>query len=225
MLPSYQNKIKDIQLMITDLVEIVTNANKFALDVYESKNYMEYDKIKELLVAVPDKANKIDNEIVKTLALFGPEAHELRGLVAYLKMTNELVRVADGTKKYSLRMKELLNSDCDLSSVDSIVVQLHKTTINALSLIHECFISLDKCDISDVYRRVMVEESKNDDLFALLEKEILTDISHVGDESVSFVKALSTLRKLERGGDRCVNIANLMVFAKVGGEIKTYSAL
>ena len=42
------------------------------------------------------------------------------------------------------------------------------------------------------------------------------------DQSADFIQFLSTMRKLERMADRSVNIVQLMIFARVGGEIKTY---
>ena len=106
---------------------------------------------------------------------------------------------------------------------NSTIIQLHKSTINALEYILECFKQLDDCRIEDFYTKVMVEESKNDDLFSILEKEILTMIIGEQELSIEYVKVLGTLRKLERSCDRSVNIANLMLFASQGGEIRQYS--
>jgi phosphate transport system protein len=40
--------------------------------------------------------------------------------------------------------------------------------------------------------------------------------------SVEYVNVLSTLRRLERGCDRAVNIANLLLYAAQGGEMRVY---
>jgi len=68
----------------------------------------------------------------------------------------------------------------------------------------------------------MVEESKNDDLFSILEKEIMTQIMGEQELSVEYVRVLGTLRKLERACDRSVNIANLLLYAARGGEMHIY---
>jgi phosphate transport system protein len=47
-------------------------------------------------------------------------------------------------------------------------------------------------------------------------------MTHIIDEkelAIEYVKVLGSLRKLERSCDRTVNIANLMMYAKNGGEI------
>ena len=110
-----------------------------------------------------------------------------------------------------------------MSVLTNAIIQLHKTTINALQYIIECLDAIESCDAEDVYRKVMVEESKNDDLFSIMEKELLTLIINADELSIEYVKVLGTLRKLERIGDRAVNIASLMLYAKKGGELHLYN--
>jgi phosphate uptake regulator len=53
-------------------------------------------------------------------------------------------------------------------------------------------------------------------------RETACDIAKMIDQSADFIQILSTMRKLERMADRSVNIVQLMIFARVGGEMKTY---
>ncbi len=222
MLKRYENKITEIQEMITTLLEKIIVSNQLTLDAFIHDKSDEYDLVKSQLKTIQSDANAIDNEIVKTFALFGPEANELRMLVSYLKMTNEIVRIGDGVKKYARRMKEHCDSECHLTPLNNTIVQLHKSTINALQYLLQCFKEFTTCNIDEYYRKVMVEESKNDDLFAILEKEIMNLIIGEKELSIEYVKVLGTLRKLERSCDRSVNIANLMLYAKEGGSINVY---
>ncbi|HFU74331.1 MAG TPA: PhoU family transcriptional regulator [Helicobacteraceae bacterium] len=222
MLPRFENKLHDIQFMITTLLQHIVNANNITLEAYINHDYDGFEKVKSELKSVGNDANTIDNEIIKAFALYGPEAEELRMLISFLKMTNELVRMGEGVKKYARRMRSHCESECDLATVDSIIVQLHKSSINALAYITTCFENFETCDVEEVHRKVMVEESKNDDLFSILEKEILTSIMSSGPLSVEYVRILGTLRKLERTCDRAVNVANLLLYAKHGGNIHIY---
>ncbi|MEN8146572.1 MAG: PhoU domain-containing protein [Campylobacterota bacterium] len=222
MLPKYEQKIKDIQSMIAELMGQVVEANQITLDAYKAHDLAEYDKVRNVLKSIDSEANAIDNEIVKTFALFGPEAQELRMLVAYLKLTNELLRIAEGSKKYARRMREHCEGECNLAPFDDIVIKLHTTSLNAMMYIEECFNKPGECNVEELYRKIMVEESKNDDLFSILEKEIMTQIMGEQELSVEYVRILGTLRKLERACDRSVNIANLLLYAAKGGEINIY---
>lgn len=222
MLPRYESKINEIQKMLSHIISEILEAHTKALEAFEKRTPAEFDKIKGILKTVQQEANAVDNEIVKTFALFGPEAQELRLLIAYLKMTNELVRIADGARKYARRMKEHCESECSLEYLNEIVIKLHTSSIAAIRYIAECFNDHDACDYSDLYRSVMVEESKCDDLHSILEKEILSRIIIEGELSIEYVKVLGTLRKLERASDHAINIAKLMLYSKEGGEIQSY---
>lgn len=223
MLKKYDNKVREIEQMIVGLMNSIVDGNEHALAGYRKGDAAEYEKARAVLKSLEADADTIDNEIIRTFALFGPEAQELRTLVTYLKMNNELVRIGIGTRKYARRIAEHARSECDLAPFDNVIVQLHKSAISAMKYIRECFIDLDGCDVEENYRKVMVEESKNDDLFSILEKDIMTSIISESELSVEYVKVLGTLRKLERIGDRAVNIANLMVYAKKGGHMVAYS--
>jgi len=222
MLPRYENQINDIRTKLANLISEVVEAHNIALDAYKTNNTKKFDDVKGVLKSIQIEANTIDNDIVKTFALFGPEAQELRLLITYLKMTNELIRIGEGAKKYARRMKAHKESDCNLESISDVIIQLHSSSIAALKFIADCFNNHDECDYGDLYRSVMVEESKCDDLHSILEKEILSRIIIEGELSIEYVRVLSTLRKLERASDHAINIAKLMLYSKEGGEIQSY---
>ncbi|MDD5716982.1 MAG: PhoU domain-containing protein [Sulfuricurvum sp.] len=223
MLPRYENKLNEIRGMISTMLSQIILTSEETLNAFETNNIDLYETSRAHIKNIQTDANKIDNEIIKTFALFGPEAEELRLLVSYLKMTNEIDRIGDGIKKYSKRLHDHCVGGCDLSVLTSAIIQLHKTTLNALQYITECLKNMEGCDADDIYRKVMVEESKNDDLFSIMEKDILNLIINADELSIEYVKVLGTLRKLERIGDRTVNIASLMVYAQKGGELHLHN--
>jgi phosphate transport system protein len=222
MLPRYENKLRDIQNRIAEIIQKEVTANRVALEAFTNKNLEELEAVGVQLKTIESEGNAVDNEIVKTFALFGPEAQELRTLIAYLKMTNELVRIADGSKKYARRIREHMQSECTLTSFENIITQLHKSVVNAMAYIYECVSNIEKCDVEETYRKVMVEESKNDDLFAILEKDIMNQIISENELASEYVQVLGTMRKLERVCDRAVNVANLLLFEQKGGELQSY---
>lgn len=223
MLPRYENKLNEIRTQLSTLVASIISANTQTLQAFEENEDHLYENARINLKSVQSDANMIDNEVIKTLALYGPEAQELRLLVAFLKMTNELDRVGENMKKYNNRIQELFRSQCDLAVMTSSIIQLQKTTLNALQYIHDYLESMNTSDAQELFRKVSVEESKNDDLFSIIEKDLLNLISQSHELSADYVKVLSTLRKLERTGDRTVNIASLLLYAQEGGELNFHA--
>ncbi|MBP9567005.1 MAG: phosphate uptake regulator PhoU [Sulfurospirillum sp.] len=222
MLQKYEERLIEIKKMLIDLGLEITMASEKALSGMESLDANRFESAKTLLKNVENQANAIDNEIVVTLALFGPEAKDLRKMVAYLKITNELVKIAENIRSFSKRMVIHLQSGLPFASLHEYSTHLCKTSIQAVTLAIGTINISERETLEDTYRRVKVEESKSDDLYSILEKNILSDIAKVIDQSADFIQILSTMRKLERMADRSVNIVQLMIFARVGGEMKTY---
>lgn len=223
MLPRYENKLNEIRAQLSHLVASIIRANRETLGAFENNTDELYDSARSHLKSIQTDANKIDSEVIKTLALYGPEGEELRLLVSFLKMTNELDRVGENMKKYNNRIQELCRGECDIAIMASSIIQLQKTTLNALQYIHDYLESMTTSNAEELYRKVSVEESKNDDLFSIIEKDLLNLISESHELSVDYVKVLSTLRKLERTGDRTVNIAALLLYAQQGGELNFHA--
>lgn len=223
MLPRYENKLNEIRTQLSHLVASIISANGETLQAFEKDQDELYESARVHLKSIQTDANTIDNEVIKTLALYGPEAEELRLLVAFLKMTNELDRVGENMKKYNNRIQELCRGECDITIMAPSIVQLQKTTLNALVYIHDYLESMNTSDAEELFRKVSVEESKNDDLFSIIEKDLLNLISESHELSADYVKVLSTLRKLERTGDRTVNIAALLLYAQQGGELNFHA--
>jgi phosphate transport system protein len=99
MLPRYENKLNEIRDMISLMLSQIIHSSEETLRAFETDNHELYETSRIHIKNIQVDANRIDNEIIKTFALFGPEADELRLLVAYLKMTNEIDRIGDGLKK------------------------------------------------------------------------------------------------------------------------------
>ena len=70
-----------------------------------------------------------------------------------------------------------------------------------------------------MFNKVTVEDSKTDDLYSMVEKNILKLITKNIELSKDYFEVLSSLRKLEKISGRASSIANLLVFAEVGGEM------
>ena len=222
MLQKYEERLVEIKKMLLELGTEVTIASEKALSGMETLDVTRFESSKTMLKNVENQANAIDNEIVVTLALFGPEARDLRKMVAYLKITNEVVKIAENVRSFSKRMVAHVQGDSLLAPLHEYATHLCKTSIKAVTLAISTIDVADKETLEDVYRRVKVEESKTDDLYSILEKNVLTDIAKLIDQSADFIQILSTMRKLERMADRSVNIVQLMIFARVGGEMRTY---
>ena len=222
MLRNYQEKIATINTMVEDAAQKVVNAHKIALDSFKSKDLEKFTAVRELIKSLDAEAREIDNEIVKTIALFGPEASALRELIAYIKLTNEIVRIGDYAKTYARNIARHIKNEVKFDQLDQYIAQLHESAIEALESAFAMLEANNIEEVEDLYRKTLVEESKTDDVFKLFEKELLANLCKDSDKIIDYLNVLSTCRKIERTADRAVEIAKLLLFAKKGGKLESF---
>ena len=222
MLPTHEEKLKKIRNLLIELGNDATMALEQALSGLNQLDDARFEASINTLKNAANKGNKIDNEIVLSLALFNAEATDLRELIAYLKATNELIRITDQIKGFSKKISPLLKEGACVSNCKEYASHLCKSATTAVSLAIKAVSETDKDEVRNLYRQVQVEESKTDDLYSILEKNILSELSQQQEFSESHMNILSTVRKLEKIADRAVNIAKLALFAEAGGELNIY---
>jgi len=98
-------------------------------------------------------------------------------------------------------------------------VPLQKTSVTALSNALALLNTYDKKEVNHLYKIVVVEEGKNDDLYRIIEKGLLKKTNNELHLSNEYQNIMSALRRLEKIADRALSIASLMHYAKIGGEI------
>ncbi len=219
MLKPYEIKLQSIKEEILNIGVDVIDSLELSLKALKDGNIDDLKNVditeKKLLI----KSNEIDNIIVTTLALYSPEAKDLRQLVSFLKITNELVRTGSNAKDFAKKFKKSFSEDLNTGTILEYAIPLLKSALLALQTSISIIDETNAKHIEEKYHRVIVEESKTDDLYLMIEKNILKLISKNLDLSKEYFDILSALRRLEKIADRSVSIANLLQFAQVGGDI------
>ena len=219
MLKPYETKLQSIKDEILHIGVDVIDSLELSLKALKDGNIDDLKNVditeKKLLI----KSNEIDNIIVTTLALYSPEAKDLRQLVSFLKITNELVRTGANTKDFAKQFKKSYSDDLNTGTILEYTIPLLKSALLALQTSISIIDETNTKHIEEKYHRVIVKESKTDDLYLMIEKNILKLIAKNLDLSKEYFDILSSLRRLEKIADRAVSIANLLQFAQVGGDI------
>jgi len=163
--------------------------------------------------------DEIDNLIITVFALYSPEARDLRLLVAYLKITNEFDRIAKQCNAFIRDFPNAIFSDIDKDFILEYAVPLQKSSVNTLNSVVNLLAEKDKDQIQELYTEIVIEESKNDDLYKIIEKSLLKKMKKELHLSYEYQSVMAALRRLEKIADRALSIANLMHYAKIGGEL------
>ena len=136
-----------------------------------------------------------------------------------MKITNELARACSSTRSFVRGFTDVCE-DVDVDTVKEYALPMQSSTVKAIEL----SLSMLECDDADemqeLYNDVLIEENKTDDLYEMVER----NLSLQADGSNTFEKFHKMLRALRKSGkisSRAISIANLLVYAKVGGNFRS----
>ncbi len=220
MLENYKQILNNSRKRVLELACDVQTAFTLSVDACQSRDVQKATQARNLLKDAHERGNKIDNEIIKTLALFSPEARDLRVVIAYLKIASELTRVSDYIRSYAKKVKMQISGEFDLSPIQDDMNAFLQSTQKSLQAAISSIEADSKETLENLYRKVNIEESKCDDIISILEKNILQQICITPEDAGDLVELIKSMRKLERISDRSVNIVKLAYFAHKGGKLK-----
>ena len=93
MLANYEEKLGEIRTEIISIGNGLLKANQLIVEGLKKCEQSNFVEAKLYITNVSNKVKDIDNNIITTLALHSPEAKDLRMMVSYLKITNELLGI------------------------------------------------------------------------------------------------------------------------------------
>jgi len=218
MIQNFKTNLDDIKLKITDIGNGLLEANVLILAALSDCDAQKFSDARGHIKNIGAKADEIDNTIIKILALYTPEARDLRQVVAYLKITNELSRACSNTRSF-IRGFTGVCKDVDSQTIIEYAVPMQTSTIAAITSTLSMISCEDEDEIQEIYNDVLIEENKTDDLYEMVER----NLSIQANDAKSFEKFHTMLRALRKSGkiaSRAISMANLLVYAKIGGNFR-----
>mgnify|MGYP002631137582 FL=1 len=218
MLTNFKTNLDDIKLKISDIGNGLLEANILILSALTDCDPEKFSEAKAHITNVGSKADEIDNAIIKVLALYTPEARDLRQVIAYLKTTNELSRACSNTRSF-IRGFMGVCKEVDGVTITEYAVPMQTATVAAIRNTIGMINCEDEDEIQEIYNDVLIEENKVDDLYEMVERKL----SLQADDEKSFEKFHRMLRALRKSGkiaSRSISMANLLVYAKIGGNFR-----
>ncbi|HHO41943.1 MAG TPA: hypothetical protein ENN12_01115 [Epsilonproteobacteria bacterium] len=221
MLETNIEKISQVREKTIEILEDLTISQKLALHALEACDEKSFLQIKIPLKKINEQVEDVDNLIVTILARYAPEASDLREVVAFLKITYSLQRIATNEKNYMKNMS-ICNAQTDPEAKRIIQESLaiNRCTIRALeSIIEMIQTTNDHSALEDLERKINLENSKTDDIYSVIEKEALQVMhkeSNINDISWDLLKYI---RKNLKIMERLEDIASKLIFARIGGKL------
>lgn len=219
MLPNFKENVDEIKTKLTKIGTGLLESNKLILSALNDCEGEKFSQAKAHIKNISAKCDDIDNCIIKILALHSPEARDLRQVISYLKITNELARACSNTRSFIRGFTDVCD-DVDVETINEYAVPMQASTVAAIKLTLSMIHCDDEDEIQEIYNDVLIEENKTDDLYEMVER----NLSLQADGSNTFEKFHKMLRALRKSGKisaRAISIANLLVYAKVGGSFRS----
>jgi phosphate transport system protein len=174
---------------------------------------LQYDKdLARQVVASEKRVNslelKIDRDCENIFALYNPVAVDLRTVLAVLKINNNLERngdIAEGIAKYIIFSDQPFDEQL-LEKTQ--ILRMYDETNSILEDVLKAFETEDTRLARSVFKRDELIDEINVNSNAI----VADFIQHNPDKTLQALYIVSMIRKLERVGDHCKNIAEEIIF-------------
>ena len=203
-----------------DLGYDVVSINQVILQYLEGEDVDELNNVEQdSKHSMQKRADEIDNDVVTILSLYCPEAKDLRELISYLKISNEIIRAYTNTCSFIKDFAGAFNSDLKKQKILNYVIPMQKNTVSALTGALAMIEMDSEKEIKKTFSQVYVEESQTDKLYELSEADMIK-LSHANtDNTMEYLDILKSIRRIEKVADRALSLASLVYYAKLGGGI------
>ena len=221
MLPGYQEARLAVRADVLSVLEGLATANREGLDALQATDAVKLEEARSRLKDISQETEKIDNDIVLIFAKYTPEARDLRELVSYLKITSALNRIRTNINSYLKNMQSMLMEKNDkMTQLIQDSLSINRCTLNAFDYTIEMLQTFDDNDqIKALAARIDVEYSKTDDIYTLLEKDVIQQIGNADGLAEEYFNLLKHIRKNLKIIDRLESVSQRVIFARMGGKL------
>ena len=161
---------------------------------------------------------QIDKDGVDILLRFQPVASDLRRVVAAMKLSSNLERMADMATTIARRARKL-NQHPPLAEVELIRPMYD----HAMSMFKDSVDAFAREDV-DLARGVVPRDQKLDDLNRMAGHKLVDRMAQDPDQLRGYLNLIFVGRCLERVGDHATNIAEDAVYAAAAEDIRHQTA-
>lgn len=205
-------EIEKLKKMILSLAALVEENCRLAVKSVASRDGKLAEKVIEGDHEIDRVEVDVEEECLKILALHQPVAHDLRFIIAMLKINHDLERIGDlavsiGERALTLSGQARPLIEFDLMAMADLVQSMVSRSIDAL-------INRD----AKLARAIWLEDDAVDELNRTMFDQVMEAIQKHPDHLEALLNILSVSRNLERIADHATNIAKDVVYL-IEGEI------
>ncbi|MCW5771272.1 MAG: phosphate signaling complex protein PhoU [Rhodospirillaceae bacterium] len=207
---SFDDELRDLQLILARMGGLAEDQLSKALAaISEGDSSLAYEAI-QADAKVDELEREAEQQVVRMLALRQPLANDLRTIVASLKISNNIERIADYAKNVAKRAVSIN----EMAAVQP-VYSIPRIGRAAAAMLKDV---LDACNANDADKALEVwnRDETVDDLYTSFLREALTYMMEDARNITACTHLLFIAKNLERIGDHCTNIAENVYYLVTG---------
>ena len=201
-----EKELERLKKMIYALSARVDESLELAVKSIQEKDIDLARKVIANDQAIDELEVEVEEECLKTLALYQPVAIDLRFIIAVMKMNNDLERIGDLAADIAKNGLAL-----DSLSTSRIPLDLHQMSYLAKSIVRKSLDALVEID-SFLAREVLKDDEEINAMKAEMKAEILAALQKEPEHAESLITLLAITQRLERIGDHACNIAEDVIY-------------
>ncbi len=207
-------ELRDLKEKLLGMGGCVEKAIEEATQALMLREPGRFEKVYELEGSINQSHIEVDDACLRLLARQSPLARDLRWIVAVLKINTDLERMGDQAVNISHNGKRYLSEPSLKPLID-----LPRMAQGVRVMVREALDALVNQDV-ELAQKVLDRDDEIDNLKDQIFRELLT---YMISDPKTIERALNLIliaRNLERLGDHATNIAEDVIFAATGKDIR-----
>lgn len=209
----YLSQVEKLKRMILHLAAMVDEMLRTSIRSLVERNADLAFRVIETDHEIDKYEVELEEEVLKTLALYQPVATDLRFIVATLKINNDLERIGDLAVNIAKRTRDIVQSGSRAEVPFDLDAMLQATT-DMVKKATDALIAQDP----KIAETVLETDDTVDTLHRENYTHVAEEIRRTPELTEYYINWLSASRNLERIADHATNIAEDVIYM-VQGEI------
>lgn len=209
------SQLEDLKKTILEMGGFVEKALSTAIDGFLKKDLSLLSSVHETEKYINEFQIKIDNLCLNILAKQGPVAKDLRLILSIIKINTDLERMGDQCVNIAYLGKDIIKRSSQNLSVSEIEKMAHIVRVMVKGSL-DSFVRMDTVAAEKILKMDDDVDQLKNEVTALQIKLIKAD----ANLTESCLDIIQIARNLERLGDHSTNIAEDVIFAFTGKDIR-----
>ncbi len=210
----FDNSLREVKEQLFAMAGLVERSIETATEALKNRDLEKLKQVYEIEKRVNQAHIAVDEGCVRLLATQQPFAADLRVIVAIIKINTDLERMGDQAVNIAHNSERYLQGETVKALIDLPIM-----SGEVRWMVREALDSFVKADEKQA-REVLVRDDKVDDLKRKIFRDILERMKNQPELIEQGLSLILIARNLERIGDHATNIAEDVIYALLGQDIR-----